>query len=330
MLVSIIIPVYNTGKYLLDCVQSILQQTYTELECILVDDGSTDDSAAICSRLASTDTRVIYYRQENAGVAAARNQGLSLAKGERIIFFDSDDAMEQNMVENMLSVMDTDGTDCVVCGAAFFSESVLQKTHEELLPHAVLRNREEIAAYFSKNYSATVMNSICNKLYKREYIKQTFDVSMDLGEDLLFNLQYFRGISSISYVDKAYYCYRRNVSGSLSVKLRSNMFEIADQLYKECMDYLNDFQGPFETEKISYFHFKNLQLATLGVLQSDGSKREKKEKLCKICRDSATKTALADIAEMPLGKKDRLVFQLMYGERIFLLYWVNKLWLMRR
>ena len=183
MLVSVIVPVYNTEKYLLDCVQSILQQTYTELECILVDDGSTDESAGICSRLVSTDTRIVYYRQENAGVAAARNQGLSLAKGERILFVDSDDVLQQNMVEEMQSVMDTDKTDCVVCGVTFFTESDLLKT-QEILPHAVLHSGEEMAAYFSKNYSATLMNSPCNKLYKREYIKQTFDPSMDLGEDL--------------------------------------------------------------------------------------------------------------------------------------------------
>ncbi len=329
MLVSVIVPVYNTEKYLLDCVQSILQQTYTELECILVDDGSTDESAGICSRLVSTDTRIVYYRQENAGVAAARNQGLSLAKGERILFVDSDDVLQQNMVEEMQSVMDTDKTDCVVCGVTFFTESDLLKT-QEILPHAVLHSGEEMAAYFSKNYSATLMNSPCNKLYKREYIKQTFDPSMDLGEDLLFNLLYFREISSISYVDKPFYCYRRNVTDSLSVKLRPHMFEIAGRLYKECMDYLNEFQGPFATEKISYFHFKNLQLATLGVLQSDISQREKKKKLCTICKDNATKMALSDVVKISLGKKDRLFFQLMYGERIVLLYWINKLWLMRR
>ncbi len=328
-MVSIIVPVYNAEKYLSDCVQSILRQTYGDIECILVDDGSTDGSAALCSHLAAEDARIVYYHQENAGVAAARNQGLALAGGDRILFVDSDDMLQNNMVEDMLSAMDADETDCVVCGIAFFTESSEQRT-QEILPPAVLRGGEEMAAYFAAHYSATLMNSPCNKLYKKEYIKQIFDPSLDLGEDLLFNLRYFREISSISYLEGAFYYYRRNVSGSLSVKLRSHMYEIADRLYKECMDYLNKFQGPFETEKISYFHFKNLQLATLGVLQADGSKKEKKEKLRKICGESATKVALADIAQMPLGKKDRLFSKLMYRGNIFLLYWINKLWLMRR
>lgn len=328
-MVSIIIPVYNAEKYLSDCVQSILRQTYGDLECILVDDGSTDGSAAVCRGLAAEDARIVYYYQDNAGVAAARNQGLALARGERILFVDSDDMLQSNMVEEMLSAMDADKTDCVVCGIAYFTESVGQR-NEESPSRAVLRGGDEMAAYFAAQYSATLMNSPCNKLYKKEYIKQVFDPSMDLGEDLLFNLAYFREISSISYLEKAYYYYRRNVSGSLSVKLRSNMYEIAARLYRACMDYLHVFQGHYQTERISYFHFKNLQLATLGVLQTDAYRKVKTEKLRKICTDSTTKTALADIAQRSLGKKDRLFHSLMDRENIFLLYWVNKLWLMRR
>lgn len=328
-MVSIIVPVYNAEKYLSDCVQSILRQTYGNIECILVDDGSTDGSAALCSHLAAEDTRIVYYHQKNAGVAAARNRGLSLARGDRILFVDSDDILQVNMVEEMLSAMDADETDCVVCGITFFTASVEQRTQEVPFP-AVLRGGEEMAVYFAANYSATLMNSPCNKLYKKEYIQQNFDPIMDLGEDLLFNLAYFRAISSISYLDESFYYYRRNVSGSLSVKLRPNMYEIAKRLYKECMAYLNEYKGPFQTEKISYFHFKNLQLATLGVLQASSPKREKKEKLCKICNDSATKVALADVAHMPLGKKDRVFHRLMDRKNVFLLYRINKLWLIRR
>lgn len=327
-MVSIIVPVYNAEKYLGECIESILGQSYQDIECVLIDDGSADTSPAICSRYAEKDSRVIFCRQKNEGVSAARNHGLEIAKGDLILFADSDDVLKNNMVEELTAVMAEEQTDCAVCGIAFFTDS-LSDTVEEVTPRATLRGREA-AAFFTAQYSATLMNSPCNKLYKKALIQSGFDSSVDLGEDLLFNLRYFCGITSISYLDKALYCYRRNITGSLSVKLRSNMYEITTRLYKGCMEYLNSYEGTFQTEKLSYFHFKNLQLATLGVVQAVGSKKEKLSKLRSICRDNITKEILADLAGMPLSAKDRLFLKLMSKDLACLLYGINALWLMRR
>ena len=328
-MVSIIVPVYNAQKYLRACVDSILQQTYKDIECILIDDGSGDDSASICSSFAKADQRVVYVRQENSGVSSARNHGLALAGGKYILFADSDDLLKRDMVENMVATIEGDGTDCVVCGAVYFTES-LTDTIEETLPRATLRSKEAAASFFAKEYSATLMNSPWNKLYKRELIQSEFDTSVDIGEDMLFNLAYFQNISSISYLDKALYCYRKNVSGSLSIKLRGHMFMIANRLYKGCMDYLGTFSGTFQTEKISYFHFKNLQLSTLGVVHAEGTKKEKTEALRKICSDNMTVMALKDIAQMQLGKKDKIFRSLMQKKHVHLLYWLNFFWIRLR
>ncbi len=326
-MVSIIVPVYNAEKYLAECVESILGQTYQDIECILIDDGSTDASAAICSRFARQDSRIVFYRQENSGVSAARNHGLKVAKGDLILFADSDDVLKNSMVAEMTAVMESEQVDCVVCGIAFFSDSIGDAS-VETPPRAVLRGRDA-AAFFAAEYSATLMNSPCNKLYKKALIHSEFDASIDLGEDLLFNLQYFRSISSIAYLDKALYCYRRNIAGSLSVKLRANMYEIANRLYEACMAYLDIYEGAFQTNKLSYFHFKNLQLATLGVVQTQETKKNKRSKLREICCDKITKKALADLEKGQLSKKDRLFWTLMQGAHVRLLYLMNTMWLMR-
>lgn len=327
MLVSVIVPVYNAEKYLVECVESILGQTYQDIECILIDDGSTDASPEICSRLAQQDPRVAFYRQDNSGVSVARNHGLKVAKGELILFADSDDVLKNSMVAEMTAMMEFQQVDCVVCGIAFFSDSI-EDASEEVPPSAVLQGRDA-AAFFAAEYSATLMNSPCNKLYKKALIHSEFDASIDLGEDLLFNLQYFRSISSIAYLDKALYCYRRNIAGSLSVKLRANMYEIANRLYEACMAYLNIYEGVFQTNKLSYFHFKNLQLATLGSVQTQETKKDKLNGLQEICCDTVTKKVLADLEKGQLSKKDRLFWTLMRGEHVRLLYRVNAMWLMR-
>ncbi len=326
-MVSIIVPVYNAEKYLAECVESILGQTYQDIECVLIDDGSTDTSPIICDRFARQDPRVAFFRQENSGVSAARNHGLQVAKGDMILFADSDDVLKNSMVAEMTEIMESQQADCVVCGIAFFSDSIADAS-EETPPRAMLQG-SDAAVFFAAEYSATLMNSPCNKLYKKTLIHCEFDASIDLGEDLLFNLQYFRSISSIAYLDKALYCYRRNIAGSLSVKLRANMYEIANRLYKACMAYLNIYEGAFQTSKLSYFHFKNLQLATLGVVQIEKTKKDKLNRLREICCDTVTKKALVDLKKDQLSKKDRLFWMLMRGTHVRLLYLVNAMWLTR-
>ena len=102
MLVSVIVPVYNTEKYLLDCVQSILQQTYTELECILVDDGSTDNSYFIANEYAKKCSNIILLKQKNSGQSITRNRAMSIAKGKYIFFCDSDDFIDKNSLSKLI------------------------------------------------------------------------------------------------------------------------------------------------------------------------------------------------------------------------------------
>ena len=111
--ISIVIPVFNASQYIAETVESVISQTYTNWELILVNDGSLDDSGIICDRLSEKDERIRVFHQENSGVSTARNKGIELAKGEWIVFIDSDDYVDRNMLEVMLS--NSKNMDLVVC-----------------------------------------------------------------------------------------------------------------------------------------------------------------------------------------------------------------------
>ena len=115
-MISIIVPVYNAEDSVESCIDSILNQSYTDIELILVDDGSKDNSLKICNERAKNDIRITVIHQENGGVSTARNNGLMAARGEYIQFVDSDDTIEQNMTETLWSMMEKEKADLAVCG----------------------------------------------------------------------------------------------------------------------------------------------------------------------------------------------------------------------
>ena len=115
-IISIIVPIYNSEKYLERCINSILNQTYTNFELILINDGSKDSSLKICRKYASKDNRIVVIDKENEGVSIARNMGIQRAKGELISFVDADDYIEKTFLEDMLNVMSKYNVDYVTCG----------------------------------------------------------------------------------------------------------------------------------------------------------------------------------------------------------------------
>lgn len=181
-MISVIVPIYNVEKYLSKCIESIINQTYKDLEIILVDDGSTDSSGKICDEFATKDNRIKVIHKNNGGVSSARNQGLDKANGDYIAFVDSDDYIEKDMYEKMINIINKYGVDIVSCNynhvngkiEPFFSldkdEYIDNKT--ELI--------EKIFQY--KNYDMILFN----KLYKK-YIWNNirFPIGINLAEDLM-------------------------------------------------------------------------------------------------------------------------------------------------
>ena len=201
--ITIIVPVYNSAKYLHQCINSILSQTFADFELILVDDGSLDTSLAICDEFGKKDKRVIVLHKSNGGVSSARNFGLDVARGEYIGFVDSDDWIEPNMYEMLYSKASCDDADIVSC-ALITNKTVRVK------PNTTLQDKFISCPVY--------MHSFCNKIVKKNlYIDNNIRIPENLVvcEDLFTLFRLFIISRKAEYLDEAMYHYRVN-SNSLS------------------------------------------------------------------------------------------------------------------
>ena len=212
-LVSIIIPVYNVAQYLEDCLKSVLKQTYTNLEIIVVDDGSTDMSLKICHSFAAKDKRLKVIHQENAGVSAARNTGLSIMTGKYVLFIDSDDRIEQSMVEILVKKMENNAkNDAVFCGYKEFEDET-DRIIKEVAPSKSKRvDRDEGVAEIFGEYSTMLWN----KMFRCSIIDKSdlFDVTLKIGEDELWMVDVLKKANNIMLIGTPLYYYRNRAEGA--------------------------------------------------------------------------------------------------------------------
>ena len=191
--VSIIVPVYNTAKYLTECLDSLVHQTYKNLEIILVDDGSTDNSGQIIDEYAKIDSRIIAIHQPNSGQSAARNAGLRRASGDYVSFIDSDDSVANTFIAKLLKpYLDDPNTSLSVCGLRY--KWLKTNTTKDVYVNPLRQRRKNET---KKSYILFLlaidgrMYSSFNKLYKKSFLKNThFDESLNFAEDTKFVLAY--------------------------------------------------------------------------------------------------------------------------------------------
>lgn len=221
--ISIICPVYKAEKYIHKCIDSVLAQTFTDFELLLIDDGSPDSSGQICDEYAERDSRVRVFHKENGGVASARQVGLDNACGEYTIHVDPDDWVEPNMLEELYAKAKETDADMVICD--FYTESYIPRNQKyikqaptSLSSNIVLRNLFE-----------HLHGSLCNKLIKLECFRKNnirFNQEFSFCEDLCINIAVISKNIIISYLPKAFYHYVINNPNSLVNKF-------SEKIYKE-------------------------------------------------------------------------------------------------
>lgn len=208
---SIIVPVYNVYQELPYCINSILKQTYTDFELILVDDGSNDGSEKICDDYSKSDKRIYVIHQKNQGVSAARNTGLRVAKGEYIGFVDADDWIAPDMYECFITNMKKADVDIGICGIMKVDADNKQSFIMPSLPEMLSRT-EAMECLLRESFSG----SLCNKVYKHDVIQNLYIPTDILSlEDYLLNILIFAKSlkSKVFYIQEAKYFYRQR-SGS--------------------------------------------------------------------------------------------------------------------
>ena len=226
-MISIIIPVYNVSQYLNECIQSVINQSYQNFECILIDDGSSDGSEIICDQWTQHDNRIRVIHQPNQGVSKARNKGIAEAQGEYIAFIDSDDWIDSNYLNTLLRPIEESNVDLVVCGLQqhYSNETFKNYSYKTGIIHI---ERQDTKAFTDINKKFLLFGPVI-KLYKRTIIQTHnihFPPEYTYGEDLLFNYNYLEYVKAIYIIDQCLYHYRIIGNGTLSSIKRINQFEI--------------------------------------------------------------------------------------------------------
>ncbi len=202
---SIIIPIYNSEKYLSRCLDSVLAQTASDFELILVDDGSKDKSGEICKEYQKKDNRIKYIRKENAGVSAARNTGIENATGDYIGFIDSDDEICSDMYEKLLNAAVQSGADIAVCDiTTVYSDDTTEEDTLPNVPSDKLISREDL----QPKQLLYMAGSACRCIYKKKLFEDEnvrFPVGIKLSEDRIFNIFAMGRAEGIYYIKKQLY-----------------------------------------------------------------------------------------------------------------------------
>lgn len=219
MQLSVIVPVYNAERYLCECIDSILTQTFQDFELILIDDGSEDDSGKICNEYSKLNEKIKVIHQKNNGVSNTRNVGIRNATGDYVVFVDADDTVEPSMYSMMLAeAMDVDA-DLVICGYKEISKNGIQNKLFNLPDSQVMERDMVIHRLLYSDFTGEhIINSPCNKLYKRKILidNNIRFPNRRRGEDWLFNIQYIEKCIRAIYVDRALYNYKRNETSAMA------------------------------------------------------------------------------------------------------------------
>ncbi len=258
-MVSIIVPIYNAEQYLRRCVDSILNQEYTDYELLLVNDGSTDASGDICEEYGDQDPRVIVIQKENTGVSDSRNRALDRARGKYLQFLDSDDWITPDATRLFVRAAEEYGCDMVI-------SDFYRVVGERLSPKGDIEEegvltREEFAAHMMENPADFYYGVLWNKLYRRDIVEEhnlRMDTDINWCEDFMFNLEYIR-YAKVFYALHApiyYYVKRKGslasqgINISKTVKMKLNVFEYYNNFYKHVLE-----EEDYEKNRLQVYRF---------------------------------------------------------------------------
>lgn len=239
-LISVIIPCYNLAGYTRKCMDSILHQTYRNLEVIAIDDGSTDQTPEILAEYARKDKRVIFQRQENAGAGAASNLGIEIAKGDFIAFVDNDDWIEADMYEKLYNALIFNRADMAVCNFNLIYEDHTDYCYSTIHNETV-SVRDDVYNYFCRFCACPKPNNyVWTRLYRADIVKKT-NIRYEefrLGADTLFNFKLLPYIKRVTFVKDGLYNYvQRNSSSVYTIAKKQNIAKVYADGFEALADY---------------------------------------------------------------------------------------------
>lgn len=251
--ISVIVPVYNVEQYLRKCIESILSQTYSNIEIILVNDGSTDKSLQICKEYAIKDKRIVIYdKRNNTGLSDARNKGIDIATGDYLVFVDSDDWINKNMIEVLYYEAFNNNACITQCNFIRIFDDKKTYVHNDTNNVSILQSKEALEKIYTLD--STRYTVVWNKIYKKNMFK---DIRFPLGklhEDEFITYKLFDKANKIVNIDTAMYYYRQRKGSITNSSFNKKRLDVLEAL----------------NQRIDYFSkkgYKKLKLKTVNQLQ---------------------------------------------------------------
>lgn len=331
-LITIIVPVYNVAKYLRRGIDSLLAQTYTNIEIILVNDGSTDCSLDICKEYEMADRRVILIDKANGGVSSARNAGLKIAKGKYIGFLDPDDWIEPDMYENMYTKIMHTNSD--ICFSNYITEKKGMSIPRKLLIEQETLTANEIASQIIANMisgkdlnsnSQPILGSVCRLLIKRDIIENNaiiFNRNIVYMEDLLFCIQLLLRSNKVCIDNGYYYHYMQNADSATKI-YRENLHQLSLEVYESILAELVNASKYSQLEKRMNIRYVEI---FLFCVRNEVNPTNKKALLIKLryikslCNDFKLQEILEDINPNGYTFRKKMILRSIRRKSAFLLY----------
>lgn len=336
--ISVIIPVYNAEKYLAQCLDSVINQTYTDLEIICVIDGSPDNSLKICREFAEKDGRIKVIDKENGGTHTARNKGLQMARGEYVMFMDPDDWLDLDTLECLAEKIEKHNLDVIRFNyIREFADSHVKKQNT-FLKETVYSGEEcftllrqtvgliggELEHPENLNYLA----SVCFNAYRRKLItdnKIEFFNIREIGtfSDGLFNIALFQYVKSFLFLDKGFYHYRKTNSQSATSNYRENFPEKQSLLFRKIEEALKDcFTEDMKKALSNRIAIGTMELC-LNALISKKPFSEKLNEIKSVLKDDVHKKAISSLEMKYLPLKWKVYFGFMKIRNAYLVYFLT-------
>ncbi len=329
-LVSIIIPVYNVDKYINKCIDSVITQSYKNVEIILVDDGSIDNSGTICDEYANIDKRIIVLHKQNEGVAKARIDGFNLSKGEFIAFIDADDYVDKEYISHLYNCIRNYNVDLVGCQYYFCkkeSNNVFERKIKGFYVQndlkALLQNSGLCDIHTQK---AEIAPFLWAKLIKRDFVLKTLHkgIGLTLGEDHAIVLSMLQIIQAIFISPEAHYYYVQH-EGQATRKERYELFCAEIKFWEKIIEI--DKEHLYDNQ-LRYKSFRYISGYINNIIKSNKGYTHYKKETCKILDLEKTQFFLSFIEKNNWTYKQRLLLYLLKNRRLFLVwlyYWSSNL-----
>ena len=294
---SVIVPVYNTEKYLRECIDSILAQTFTDFELILVDDGSTDGSGAICDEYAAKDLRIQVIHQQNGGITIARKSGVQIARGEYVTFVDSDDWVDKNMYHTMLT---QEPADIEICNMIRFASDGMYEIKCCVNPgkydkQTLIDHFYPVMLFDFERCQPAVHPSLCNKLIRCEIIRNVINNVADgitYGEDALCSYACMLDAEKIHVMGQGLYYYRENLQSVCNV-YNKDMFSKLILLGTELERQFTERNCDLQSQVFGYLARHSLECIRNELLyHASVSFKEKKNRINRFADDPLLSKAI--------------------------------------